>query len=164
MSLQLTHPFLTMQLRRYLKSGRGGSKSKDSDAYRVVGGKNGFKKKDNKSYIIDFQDETPDETTPILWLVIDKDEEKVGKCVSAISEWALENYAMDLGVVDKEPKSDRLAPDDILVFLDKKPSADECQDIANEIANDPGFSQRKRGGLFDNGQQNIAVFDVSYDL
>lgn len=96
--------------------------------------------------------------------MIDKDEEKVGKCVSAISEWALENYAMDLGVVDKEPKSDRLASDDILVFLDKKPSADECQDIANEIANDPGFSQRKRGGLFDNGQQNIAVFDVSYDL
>lgn len=68
---------------------------------------------------------------------------------------------MDLAVVEKEPKSDRLAPDDIIVFVDKNTKADDCEDLANEIANSPGFSERTRGGIFDDGEQNIAVFDVS---
>jgi len=141
--------------RNLKKSGRSAGKKDSNEAYRVVGGKKGFN--DGKSsYSISFE---PDPA--ILWLVIDKNDDKTGKCVSAISEWALENYRMDLAVVEKEPKSDRLAPDDIIVFVDKNTKADDCEDLANEIANSPGFSERTRGGIFDDGEQNIAVFDVN---
>jgi hypothetical protein len=68
---------------------------------------------------------------------------------------------MNLGVVEKEPKDQDLADEDIVVFLDKNTDAEECQALVNEIANAPGFSARKRGNVFDHGQQNIAVFDVS---
>ena len=119
----------------------------------MVSGKKGF---NDKTYSISFE---PDPA--ILWLVIDKNDKSTARCISAVSEWVLEEYAMDLAVLDKEPKDNRLAPEDIIVLFDKKTDADDCQVIANEIANDPGFSDRKRGGIFDEGQQNIAIFDVS---
>lgn len=154
----LTQP-RTLQLNRYLKSGRGEKKDKyysDNDSYRIINGKKGFR--DNNSYVIGFDDEEP----PILWMVAkDGDSSKVGKCVSAISEWVLDNYSMDLAVVDKEPKDDRLERSDIVVFIDKKTYASDCQDIADQLANDSSFKSRKRGGVNDSGQQNLAVFDVS---
>lgn len=151
-----------MQLSRYLKSGRSGKKGKDyyndNDSYRIINGKKGFR--DDKSYVISFDDE--EEEYPILWMIAeDGDTSEVGKCVSAISEWVLDSYAMDLAVVDKEPKDDRLARDDIIVFIDKKTDAYDCQDIADDLANDAGLGSRKRGGPNDSGQQNLAVFDVS---
>jgi hypothetical protein len=143
------------ELDRHLKSKKGDkNKDKDNQAYRVVGGKKKFN--DNKN-TISFQ-----EDPAILWLVIDSnDQNKVGQCATAISTWSLENYAMDLAVVEKEPKDKDLADEDIVVFLEKNTKAEECQAIVNEIANAPGFSARKRGNVFDHGQQNIAIFDVS---
>lgn len=135
---------------RHLKRSDEG---KDNAAYRVVGGKKKFT--DNKNTISFIEDPA------ILWLAIDsKDQNKVGKCATAISTWALENYALDLAVVEKEPKDKDLADEDIVVFLEKNTKAEECEALVNEIANSPGFSARKRGNVFDHGQQNIAVFDV----
>jgi hypothetical protein len=117
----------------------------------VVSGKG---KKGFESNVISFDDPA------MLWLVVKKGDSKVGQCVSAISEWALDNYALDLAVVQKDPK-DKAAGEDIVVFLDDKTDADECQEIANDILATPGFSEHKRGGVFDTGVQNIASFDVS---
>jgi len=131
---------------RHLRSSKGGNQKIGNQAYRVVGGKKNFN--DNKC-------------SAVLWLVVDsKDQNKVGKCATAISIWALENYAMNLAVVDKEPNDNRLCEDDIVVVLEKNIKTEECEDLVNEVANSPGFSARKRGGVFDDGQQNVAVFDI----
>lgn len=125
----------------------GHSGNSGNDAYRVVNGKKGF-----RDYSFDVK--------PILWLVVDKNDDKTGKCINVIAQEALNNYDMDLAVVDKDPKDDRLANEDIVVVLPKKTDADTCEDIWNDIESDEGFSNRKRNGLFDTGTQNIAVFDV----
>jgi hypothetical protein len=131
------------------KSNKDGGHSGDSgnEAYRVVSGKRGF-----RDYSFDVK--------PMLWLVIDKNDVKTGKCIDSIAEEALNDYDMDLAVADKGPKNDKLADDDIVVFLPKKTDADTCDDIWDDIESDEGFSSRKRNGLFDTGTQNIAVFDV----
>lgn len=133
------------------KSDKDGGHSHGGDsgneAYRVVNGKRGF-----RDYSFDIK--------PILWLVVDKNDDKTGKCIDSIAEEALNDYDMDLAVVDKEPKDDSLAANDIVVFLPKKTDADTCDDIWNDIESDESFSSRKRNGLFDTGTQNIAVFDV----
>lgn len=99
----------------------------------------------------------------MLWIVVDKKDiqSRVGRCVSALSEFVLDTYAMDLAVTDKEPRDDRLGPDDIIVFLDKDTYSYDCNVLANDLANDATFKSRKRGGPLDDGEQNIAVFDVS---
>lgn len=141
------HNIRGTEIDRHLKSSKGGNQKNGNQAYRVVGGKKNFN--DNKC-------------SAVLWLVVDsKDQNKVGKCATAISTWALQNYAMNLAVVDKEPNDNRLCEDDIVVVLEKNIKAEECEDLVNEVANSPGFSARKRGGVFDDGQQNVAVFDVS---
>lgn len=131
------------------KSDKDGGHSGDSgnEAYRVVNGKRGF-----RDYSFDIK--------PILWLVVDKNDDKTGKCIDSIAQEALNDYDMDLAVVDKEPKDDSLADDDIVVFLPKKTDEDTCDDIWDDIESDESFSSRKRNGLFDTGTQNIAVFDV----
>ena len=142
---------ISFQLQRKLRSGKRSGRDEDYGAYRVVGGKKGF----NDNYgAISFE-----EDPPVLWLVVKKGDEKTGRCISSLSEWALENYNVDLAVVEKDPRN-RVASEDILVFLEKKTSANECEEIANDIAEADGLSDRKRGGVFDN-VENIAVFDVS---
>ena len=142
---------ISFQLQRKLRSGKRSGRDEDYGAYRVVGGKKGF----NDNYgAISFE-----EDPPVLWLVVKKGDEKTGRCISSLSEWALENYNVDLAVVEKDPRN-RVASEDILVFLEKKTSANECEEIANDIAEADGLSDRKRGGVFDN-VENIAFFDVS---
>jgi hypothetical protein len=138
-------------MQRNLKSGKNSSKDKDYGAYRVVGGKKGF---NDHSGVISFE-----EDPPALWIVVKKGDRKVGQCASALAEWALETYNLDLFLVERDPGS-RVGPDDILVFMPKKTDADDCNDMARDIAAAPGVSDRDRDILF-NDVQNIAVFDIS---
>eukprot|EP00804_Cyclotella_cryptica_P028862 CCRYP_008442-RA/>CCRYP_008442-RA protein AED:0.22 eAED:0.22 QI:377/1/1/1/1/1/6/280/236 len=148
-TLRGTEPHSSIEQHRNAKSNKDGHNGDSgNDAYRVVNGKKGF-----RDYSFDVK--------PILWLVVDKNDDKTGKCINVIAQEALNNYDMDLAVVDKEPKDDRLASDDIVVVLPKKTNADTCENIWNDIESDEGFSNRKRNGLFDTGTQNIAVFDVN---
>jgi len=136
---------------RTLKERRS-KKDKDNEAYRVIEGK--VKHSKDYSNTIRF-----DEDPPVLWLVVKKGDEKTGRCVSEIGEWLLEEYNMDLAVIEKNPK-DRVHDDDIVVFIDSKPSSSECSEIAEDIADVPEVNERRRGGMFDSGEQNLAYFDV----
>ena len=102
-----------------------------------------------------------DEDPPVLWLVVKKGDEKTGRCVSSIGEWLLEKYNMDLAVIEKNPK-DRVHDDDIVVFIESKPSSSDCSDVAEDIADVPEVNERRRGGMLDSGEQNLAYFDVSW--
>jgi hypothetical protein len=137
---------------RDLKEGRSKKKDKDSnEAYRVIEGKIHHSKDYNT---IRFK-----EDPPVLWLVVKKGDEKAGSCVSDIAEWVLEEFNMDLAVIENDPK-DRVKDEDIVAFIEKKPSTAECRDIADEIEDAPGMSDRRRGGMFDSGEQNLAFFDI----
>lgn len=143
----------SFQPHRDLKEGRSKKKDKDSnEAYRVIEGKIHHSKDYNT---IRFK-----EDPPVLWLVVKKGDEKAGSCVSDIAEWVLEEFSMDLAVIENDPK-DRVKDEDIVAFIEKKPSTAECRDIADEIEDAPGMSERRRGGMFDSGEQNLAFFDVS---
>ena len=143
----------SFQPHRTLKERRS-KKDNDNEAYRVIEGK--VKHSKDYSNTIRF-----DEDPPVLWLVVKKGDEKTGRCVSSIGEWLLEEYNMDLAVIEKNPK-DRVHDDDIVVFIDSKPSSSECSDIAEDIADVPEVNERRRGGMFDSGEQNLAYFDVSW--
>lgn len=148
-TLRGTENHSPIQQHRRAKSDKDGhSGDSGNDAYRVVGGKKGF-----RDYSFDVK--------PILWLVVDKSDEKTGECIDDIADEVLNEYDMDMAVVEKEPNDDKLAEDDIVVVLPKKTNKDTCEDIWNDIESDEGFKSRKRNGLFDTGTQNIAVFDVN---
>lgn len=144
--------YISFQMQRNLKSGSKSRKYEDHDAYRVVGGKKGFK---DYSGVISFE-----EDPPALWMVVKKGDQKVGRCASGLAEWALETYNMDLFLVEKDP-GNRVGPDDVLVFMPKKTDADDCNEMARDIAAAPGMDDRDRATNVFNDVQNIAVFDVS---
>jgi hypothetical protein len=92
---------------------------------------------------------------PTLWLVLDDTDNKTGKCVADISDEILNEYYMNLAVVDKEPKLDQLGPDDDVAFLPKK--GKDCENVWDAI--EDAASSHKRT-VANPGGDIVAVFDV----
>ena len=93
---------------------------------------------------------------PTLWLVLDDTDNKTGKCVADISDEILNEYYMNLAVVDKEPKLNQLGPDDDVAFIPKK--GKDCENVWDAI--EDAASSHKRT-VANPGGDIVAVFDVS---